>query len=493
MIYIKNKLTLGNATLDDLKLIELLKRNKLLQDKDVDKRTADYIKAKINVQNSATHYQISSIFRTPKLVEVTSDYIQRCFTMVAKTDKFLQLDFQFVNKLLSSSDLNVSSEEEVFHAADRWLSCGRFDRSKFVKDVFFKIRFPLLFDNSLKSVLEKPRGLRNSSSFHKNDECLVFINNILENKEDFYKDKSSSYYINRYCNSSMFNILFCGGTVERCFESIHLTEGNNIQTSKLFAKMTEKKYHVAACVNGDLYIIGNRVDENRKSVLLLEKYSTANSTWNILFNVNEDRLYFCVCSLIDRVFVIGGFFDDVPELTNSCIEFNVTSKKWKNIARMNQVRSSAACTVFEGNVVISGGRNIDIGNMVFEISNTVEAYDHVADSWSDMPNMVHARYCHELIAVSNKLFAIGGDKKYSEVYDSFSKKFVALKQHPNGLNFELNAYAMKAVSSCRKILVFGYNSSTVVSYDIDEEKWEEESCEVTKTIEDYRIVKIPQI
>ena len=51
---------------------------------------------------------------------------------------------------------------------------------------------------------------------------------------------------------------------------------------------------------------------------------------------------------------------------------------------MNEPRCNFSSAVFEGKIVVSGGFNN-------ETLNTVESYDHVAKSWTNMPNMVLGR------------------------------------------------------------------------------------------------------
>ena len=96
---------------------------------------------------------------------------------------------------------------------------------------------------------------------------------------------------------------------------------------------------------------------------------------------------------------------------------------------MHQARKFASCTVFEGRVFVSGGfNNIQLNN--------VEAYDHIDDSWSNMPNMIERRHHHRSVAIKNKLFIIGGHKVSSvEVFHSVCNKFVLLKFPPQDLSF----------------------------------------------------------
>ena len=47
-------------------------------------------------------------------------------------------------------------------------------------------------------------------------------------------------------------------------------------------------------------------------------------------------------------------------------------------------RKFAACTVFEGKIVVSGGVQ----------SNTVESYDFYENKWTYLPSMIEYRYFH---------------------------------------------------------------------------------------------------
>ena len=82
------------------------------------------IKEKVNLQKECKHkfvslfYQLSSYFNLISFRNEVLDYIYRWFTVIAKTENFRQLDFNNVNKILSSSELNISSELEVFNASD---------------------------------------------------------------------------------------------------------------------------------------------------------------------------------------------------------------------------------------------------------------------------------------------------------------------------------------------------------------------------------------
>ena len=152
---------------------------------------------------------------------------------------------------------------------------------------------------------------------------------------------------------------------------------------------------------------------------------------------------------------------------------------------MNGERTKAACTVFEGRVVVSGGfRNLHSN----DISNTVEAYDHVANTWFKLPNMIERRHYHKSVAVKNKLFLVGGDRtKTCEVFNSTTNKFCLLKK-PERL-FESSSLT-EVISIGTKLNIF-CNKGRVIVFDIDNDEWSEKTCEATKNLLSFSCVRLP--
>ena len=153
--------------------------------------TVKSIKEKLLYKSTDKHkfislfYQLSGFYNLLDIKNKTLDYIYRWFTTVARTENFRQLEFNLVKKILSSCELHISSELEVFNASEFWLSCENFDRSEYAKRLFLNIRFPLLSDNVVKSLLEQCEYSGNISSFHKSEECLTLVNEVLKNKNEF--------------------------------------------------------------------------------------------------------------------------------------------------------------------------------------------------------------------------------------------------------------------------------------------------------------------
>ena len=136
----------------------------------------------------------------------------------------------------------------------------------------------------------------------------------------------------------------------------------------------------AVCNKGEVYVFSG-YDDYRKN-RSVEKYLPETNTWKYLNNMIDYRGLYSACSFMDDVYIIGGLKSDWQN-TATCFKFNTKSFNWKEISRMNMARRVSASSVFEERIFVSGGRNF---NGEF---NTVEAYDHVGDTWEKMPNMIN--------------------------------------------------------------------------------------------------------
>ena len=198
----------------------------------------------------------------------------------------------------------------------------------------------------------------------------------------------------------------------------------------------------------------------------VQKYSFVNKTWEKVADMYDIIDGFCACSFMDCVYFIGP-------INNSCIEFNTTTGEWRQVAGTKQWRRNASCTAFEGRIVVSGTMNF-LGH-----NNTVEAYDHVANTWYDLPNMVEGRSGHKSVAITNKLFVIGGSKSTGEVFDSGCNKFVLLKL-PTASVGEYLWLTSAVVTLGYKLVIFNNRENRILFYDIENDEFSEEECEVAK-------------
>ena len=432
---------------------------------------------KIDLSNVVTYHQFARTFQLEELVKKTFSYMQRCFTMICKTENFTELDFVHVQKMLSSSELDITSEVEVLKSVKCWLAKKYTKRVQFAKDLLFTVRLPLLSDHVLKKVLGK------SSVFKKSDECKNLIKEILEDKSKLYPNKSSVNYKTRYCSQDNYKVSINGGfdVKGKNVCNVVLADVKKFKDVDELEQLPEYNAFWVINVKKDIYAL---IYPPNKKKLVLYKYSTSDKNWEKMRKHNLKLKRFSVCAFMKKLFIIGGHDGD-QVTTSSCIKLNTKNCKLKKCKNMKTARRCSACTAFEGRVVVSGGYD-DNG----VVTNSVEAYDHVANTWSPMPHMIHGRYYHNLVAVRNKLFVFGGFSTESgELFDSCVNKFVLVKPPLSslGINHSPGAFPIG-----NKIFVLKNCSVELLTFDIDTSEWNEEAFEITKTTKFYSCLKLPE-
>ena len=313
----------------------------------------ELMNSRLNFQNFAAYFRVSNLFYFRGTAESVLRCIERFFTKFAETDDFMQLDFNDVLKILSSSELNVTSEQEVFFAADKWMSHDSLQRSRFAEKIFLKIRSHLLSRQTLKRLLSTSLSFNDLERFYHN-------NHASQKNAKIYQKRSKM--VHRYCSQQLFNVN-CAATA-----GIKQIDTNNYGNIKHIASLPESnKYFKAVCLNCEIYLIY----VSSRDRIVYQKYSPQTNTFSVPItgNFSDRRDSFSACAFMRKIYVIGGYntneYTDGYE-TNFCSEYDVTSHDWRRISNVNEARRNSACAVFQGDVYVSG-----VGPMTKKICSTL--------------------------------------------------------------------------------------------------------------------------
>ena len=456
-----------------------LKTNKMSPNEEEQLEICKHFEKKVDAGNAPFYFRISRHFNLPRLSKLALLLIESCFPTVAGSRNFLELDLACVKEILLSSELRVDSEVQVLEAAEAWLAHKPAERGKHARTILQCVRLHLLSVATLNFILNK------NSFFSTNDECVSLIKKVLKEKSCSRLDKQKIE--GRWCNQSNFCILLCGGSDYRlgsvdATRDVRMIEPNNPFAVTTLPPLIEERYlrKAVACVNREIYVFGG-IDNEDALMTSVEKYSFAANAWSVVADMKEKLRGFCVTSFMGSIYIVGGDNEDRDE-SNSCTEFNTKSLDFRKVSSTNKPRVFSACAVFEGGIVVCGGRKRDI-------TNTVEVYDHVDDSWTYLPAMNEGRYLHSLVVGQNRLFVIGGSFQSNEVYDSDCKKFVMLGSPPGFENFLITV--VDAVSCGNKILFFFENSVIFVVLDFETREWSREYCGVLGGLDRFSCTKVP--
>ena len=298
-------------------------------------------------------------------------------------------------------------------------------------------------------------------------------------------------YDNRYCNQEGFSILICGGKDKNgeITNKVFELESPSFKVHK-FPSMIKPHYYLNLVnIKSDILAISDEknLDESLdKSIISTEIYSEKTKSWSNLDFTIKEKCCYCVGSFMGKMYLIGGYNISYEESLSSSYSYNFDSNTWIETAKLNKARDCAACTVFEGKIVVTGG--------VYYLPQikSVEAYDYHEDKWTYLPDMIEERSYHAAVSMGNKMFVIGGKYTTScEVFDSRSRKFSNIN---SDIYPYLEEYYFDALSIGNHIVVIQkfinpLTETDVYLYDVGKEKWLNVQCDFTEKMFQSNFVK----
>ena len=177
---------------------------------------------------------------------------------------------------------------------------------------------------------------------------------------ELFTEISSVLYQNRYCDQEDFDLIVSEVTSDKelkCYErKIH--------------KVKYPSYTYFETIHSTLkYSISDIVLTSGSGVLItsiqgVEKSDTDGvrssfEQYNLrsdLVNLPDKRVRYCACMFMKDMYVFGGNCDF--KSLKTCLKYETSSNSWTNIADMKYRTESAACTVYEGKIVVFGFRKV---------------------------------------------------------------------------------------------------------------------------------------
>uniref|UniRef100_A0A8D3A6C4 Si:rp71-68n21.9 n=2 Tax=Scophthalmus maximus TaxID=52904 RepID=A0A8D3A6C4_SCOMX len=143
--------------------------------------------------------------------------------------------------------------------------------------------------------------------------------------------------------------------------------------------MMEPHYGHAGTVHGELmYISGGITRDSFQKELWC--YDSAADAWGRRADMKELRGLHCMCTVGDRLYVMGGNhfrgssdYDDVL----GCEVYSPEADQWTEVAPMPRGQSDVGVTVFDGHIYVVGGYSWNSRCMV----DIVQRYDPERDAW----------------------------------------------------------------------------------------------------------------
>ncbi|XP_064416519.1 kelch-like protein 20 isoform X3 [Latimeria chalumnae] len=399
----------SQITVEEGNVQTLLPAACLLQLAEIQEACCEFLKRQLDPSNCLGIRAFADTHSCRELLRIADKFTQHNFQEVMESEEFMLLPANQLIDIISSDELNVRSEEQVFNAVMAWVKYSIQERRPQLPQVLQHVRLPLLSPKFLV-------GTVGSDPLIKSDEeCRDLVDEaknylLLPQERPLMQGPRTRPRKPIRCGEVLFAVGgWCSG------DAISSVERYDPQTNewRMVASMSKRRCGVGVSVLDDLlYAVGGH--DGSSYLNSVERYDPKENKWTRVASMSTRRLGVAVAVLGGFLYAVGG--SDGTSPLNTVERYNPQENRWHTIAPMGTRRKHLGCAVYQDMIYAVGGRDDTT-----ELSSA-ERYNPRTNQWSPVVAMTSRRSGVGLAVVNGQLMAVGGFDgttylKTIEVYD----------------------------------------------------------------------------
>ncbi|XP_068729474.1 kelch-like protein 3 [Montipora capricornis] len=394
----------------------------------------DFLVGNITTENCMFNYYFADKYQCLELMEESCEFINSNFSSVMETDDFLNLNIEKVMKWVSSDDVTVTSEEEIFKGVVKWVTHKKSERESNFAELLSQVRLKSMSHDFLFN------ELINEELVATNKETLNFVLRSMKCIVDPFCENAAKPP--RKCLEKYIDVIFvCGGRTALCYvpqkdiwyhlpdmlfehqdhavvqyrDKVCIFGGQRVGSGK--SQITE--YFLSSKISQGTVETGPAISGNCCSSLsvldgcIFALFCKAIILYKIDENVCEPvadpptrRLGSCLVSDKRHLYLVGGYTGVYLRQASKAVErFDPISAAWEEVAAMNEARYDAFGAAMNGKIYIAGGINKN------KALKSCEVYDPSTDEWQVMSNLKVCRQAANMVCIQEALYVVGGFKE----------------------------------------------------------------------------------
>lgn len=387
------------------------------------------------LSNCVPIYYFALRYRCEELQKGAKEFILANFVAVAATEDFLNLSSKQVEEWISSDEIIVEGEEEVFEVAVKWMERNECQKQTFY-ELFRHIRCIYLARSYLSNVvLHDPlvennvdcsncaqdamkmvfgggeecyfaQSPRNCLKTHENAIVTCGTNSTLcyiPSEDKWYKltgTISTQYFSTQSISVCQGKLFFIGAKYNKSFRAERYDP--SINTWSPFDSFKQRvEFCTVVTFQGLLYVLHGVEQKENEHLSKVQKYNPYTNLWQEVSSLSSPRVGLCAVATGSHLYAIGGRSDVVP--VNIVERFDPKEKRWCQVTPTIERRVHAGGAVVNEKVFVFGG----LSSEMYSHSSFCEMYDTVTDMWSNIPNTVIPRGFVSAVSFKGNIFVCG--------------------------------------------------------------------------------------
>ena len=319
------------------------------------KIAGDFLLRNLASSSCISSYQLAVMTASETLKAGALSFINKNFVAVAKCEDFVNLSLKEVMDLISSDDIEVKAEEEIFQVALNWVEHCPENRKASLHELLGHVRLSLVKQQYLFTKVLK-------NDIIKNDEkCMELIMKATELQAEM-GEHCFSERPRKCLETHVHGVFACGGLTRDGDEKI-ATESSCCfipdqgKWYRLASMRRRRCYHSVTANEGYVYAVGGSVSGHRFANV--ERYDPRIDSWAEIAPLPMDISSACCVSLNGVLYVCGGFTGLTPStlrVSRQVFEYNPATNLWQESAPLIHCRRGLCAVTVNQHIFAIGGR-----------------------------------------------------------------------------------------------------------------------------------------
>ena len=369
--------------------------------------------------NCISTFYLAEKYECDELITNSRLFIHENIVSVAKLDEFLLLQAKEIERWISSDEITVNEEADVFKIILDWVNHRKSERKTVFEELFGHVRLGFLSRDCLEDVVTNELVRENSAcvklvmdaamkmatfldedhllqSPRKGQETRVIVarggkytfcyipeEDLWKRLPDGLKDKNANLHQMIKFRDQLF-----------IFGGYEDTERYDPAFNVWSELILYRGYAKLVVLKGEIYAVSDSI---------IEKYNVKRCTWETLISSFQGyRVNACVIAAGSHLYLFGGKIPHREEYVAKAQRFDTVENKWEEIADMHEGRSDAFGVANENKIFVAGGlRN---GKKL----KTCEIYNISTNEWQLVAKLNVPRCYGSMVCLNGKLYVLGG-------------------------------------------------------------------------------------
>ena len=409
-----------------------------------------FLETEMSNCNCISTFYLAEKYDCVELIHNSRKFIHENFASVGEMDEFLSLEAKEVAVWISSDEIAVKAEADVFKIMLKWVEHGKTERKAAFEELFRHVRLSFLSRDFLEDVVTNELVRENLA-------CVKLVMDATVKMATFTSDDDLPQSPRKGLETRVIlarggKFTFCylpeknqwkrlpDGSTERNQKTQMLTFRDQLYTFKEFSKA--EKYDpvfngwsksdlinvsadnaIVTVVKGDMYAIEVNKPVGKSTI---KRYNVELCTWQTVVESPQGcRNSSCAIASGSYLYLLGGSVPGNASYVSKAERFNIVETHWEEIADMQQGRGGAFGVASEEKIFVAGGLSEKR-----KVSKKCEMYNVSTNEWHFIGSLNTWRMYGSMVCLSGTLYVLGGTKNNRdrllsvECYDSTEDKWI---------------------------------------------------------------------